>query len=637
MKNELSAKMWVQWLPWSIAESEECKMKKAVKNQPSIIGILVVILALAAVPIQAKVNYEIWENSSNDVMPDFSTLGQPTKSGTTDIFNFDALVLPGDAQENFVVRFTGYIKIATAGDYTFYTSSDDGSMLYIGDWKGSGPLTTVVNNDGLHGTQEASGTIHLDADRYGIMVTFFEKGGGDVLDVSYAGPGITKKIIPAEVLVNVASPIWKIQPYDQQVNVLTDATLQWQDPSADQQPVGMLYNVYFGTDPNIPLMPKVISAQKVNSYAPTMAFNTQYYWRVDILEPNLAVFAQGDIFTFKTAPKGPVILTQPAGQLIPAGQTATFTLDVLSAAGAPLSYAWFKPSDPGTILGTGQTFEIPNAQIADETFYACRVTNDFGTVTSNTVSLYIKRLVGYWPFDGNLTDTVAGNNGAGSAGFAGGIIGGGQAINFVSGSSPITVPTTAHTNTPWTISVWDKSDAAKAGAQWESIVCASDGLGTSGYEIFEFDRLDKYRYVLGFNIGGGYYYTPFSYDYPRDIWHLNTIVFNSETALTTWYIDGEVFAEFAGVQFTRFAGLYVGNSKDLTQPFIGLVDDLRLYNYPLSADEVAALYLAGKPGETICRGSIPYDLNNDCKVDIGDLALLVDAWLQCQLYPVCVE
>jgi hypothetical protein len=202
-------------------------MKKAVKNQPSIIGILVVILALAAVPIQAKVNYEIWENSSNDVMPDFSTLGQPTKSGTTDIFNFDALVLPGDAQEYFVVRFTGYIKIATAGQYTFYTKSDDGSMLYIGDWEGNGgPLTLVVNNDGLHGAQEASGTINLNPGLCGIMVTFFEKTGGDVLDVSYAGPGITKQIIPANVLV--APLISKIKPYNQQTNVLTDATLQWQ-------------------------------------------------------------------------------------------------------------------------------------------------------------------------------------------------------------------------------------------------------------------------------------------------------------------------------------------------------------------------------------------------------------------------
>jgi len=52
--------MWVQWLPWSIAESEECKMKKAVKNQPSIIGMALVILAMAAIPAQATVNYELW-------------------------------------------------------------------------------------------------------------------------------------------------------------------------------------------------------------------------------------------------------------------------------------------------------------------------------------------------------------------------------------------------------------------------------------------------------------------------------------------------------------------------------------------------------------------------------------------------
>jgi hypothetical protein len=107
--------------------------------------------------------------------------------------------------------------------------------------------------------------------------------------------------------------------------------------------------------------------------------------------------------------------------------------------------------------------------------------------------------------------------------------------------------------------------------------------------------------------------------------------------MTTWYIDGQEFSAFGGVNFTTFVGFYVGNSKDLAQPFTGLIDDLRLYNYPLSAVEAASLYLAGKPGETICLGSIPYDLNGDCKVDMGDLALLVDAWLQCQLWPTCVQ
>ncbi|MCK4960741.1 MAG: hypothetical protein KAT00_15115, partial [Planctomycetes bacterium] len=48
------------------------------------------------------------------------------------------------------LRFSGYISIDTAGVYTFYTSSDDGSKLYI-----NGAL--VVNNDGRHGTQERSG------------------------------------------------------------------------------------------------------------------------------------------------------------------------------------------------------------------------------------------------------------------------------------------------------------------------------------------------------------------------------------------------------------------------------------------------------------------------------------------------
>jgi hypothetical protein len=91
------------------------------------------------------------------------------------------------------VQFTGFIDVPTDGEYTFYTSSDDGSKLYIGS-------TEVVNNDGLHGPQERSGTIGLKAGKHALSVVFFEKTGGQVLTVSYAGPGITKTTVPASAL-----------------------------------------------------------------------------------------------------------------------------------------------------------------------------------------------------------------------------------------------------------------------------------------------------------------------------------------------------------------------------------------------------------------------------------------------------
>ena len=86
-----------------------------------------------------------------------------------------------DGGNDFGLHFQGYIEVTTAGDYDFFTTSDDGSDLYIDGVK-------VVDNDGLHGRREATGTINLAAGTYKIDVLFFENGGGDSLDVAYSGP-----------------------------------------------------------------------------------------------------------------------------------------------------------------------------------------------------------------------------------------------------------------------------------------------------------------------------------------------------------------------------------------------------------------------------------------------------------------
>jgi hypothetical protein len=100
--------------------------------------------------------------------------------------------------DNYIYVFIGYFKPPTAGTYTFYTSSDDGSAVWIGDPALSGSSTAgqaVVNNNfgGSQGNTKRSGTISLEADTYyPIRIMGTEGGGGDNLTFSWAGPSISE-------------------------------------------------------------------------------------------------------------------------------------------------------------------------------------------------------------------------------------------------------------------------------------------------------------------------------------------------------------------------------------------------------------------------------------------------------------
>jgi hypothetical protein len=62
-------------------------------------------------------------------------------------------------------------------------------------------------------------------------------------------------------------------------------------------------------------------------------------------------------------------------------------------------------------------------------------------------------------------------------------------------------------------------------------------------------------------------------------------------------------------------------------PYNGALDEVRLYNRPLSAEEVA--WLAGR---TLPFSTAP-DLNVDGTVNFGDYNVIADAWLDEMLWP----
>ena len=142
----------------------------------------------------AGLRYAYYETAGLSALPDFTKL-TPVASGTVGT----PALTPRQRDDNFAFRYTGYVTVPTDGTYTFYTTSDDGSRLFIGD-------QLVVDNDGLHGPQERSGTIGLRAGTHALTVTFFERDGGQALGVSYAGPGLSKQTLPAAAYSSLAGP-----------------------------------------------------------------------------------------------------------------------------------------------------------------------------------------------------------------------------------------------------------------------------------------------------------------------------------------------------------------------------------------------------------------------------------------------
>jgi hypothetical protein len=92
------------------------------------------------------------------------------------------------------------------------------------------------------------------------------------------------------------------------------------------------------------------------------------------------------------------------------------------------------------------------------------------------------------------------------------------------------------------------------------------------------------------------------------------------------YIDGKQDtgspSAYRGEIDTNTNNLFIGRYSGSTSPgaWDGLIDDVRIYDYALSADEIVELLCVDPPSG---------DLDHNCKVDFSDLAIFASNWLAC--------
>jgi hypothetical protein len=134
-----------------------------------------------------KYNYFEWEVIEGNIptLPEIEA-SNPDETGVTGVCNLDTR-----RRDNYIAySFTGYVYIPEDEVYTFYSESDDGSLLYINDQQ-------VVDNNGFHPMIEKYGQVALAQGYHKFKLLFFQGEGGKGLNVRYEGADLEKQIIPS--------------------------------------------------------------------------------------------------------------------------------------------------------------------------------------------------------------------------------------------------------------------------------------------------------------------------------------------------------------------------------------------------------------------------------------------------------
>jgi hypothetical protein len=128
---------------------------------------------------------------------------------------------------------------------------------------------------------------------------------------------------------------------------------------------------------------------------------------------------------------------------------------------------------------------------------------------------------------------------------------------------------------------------------------------------------------------------------PDNEWTYVTATLSGDTARI--YINGELVGTNEGVTVNPYEmGPTTQNWLGRSQwgagdgYFNGLIDELKIYNYALSTEQIAQDYLDVR-GDWICNqelNDLDFDYDNDCEIGIGDLAYIVEEWVvSYRIYP----
>lgn len=449
-----------------------------------------------------------------------------------------------------------------------------------------------------------------------------------------------------------------IAPADGASGVSTEPVLRWatvEDIWGNVNPNVAAHYLYVsagGEDPNVSLEATILADGPEASYDQLeLERDTRYFWRIEEAmddgaggftgpgDPNNIV---GGLWSFETIKSVPVIQQQPADVFVRVGDRAEISIAVATL--SPEHYQWYKLVDGGDDLAVGgdsPVLVIDPVSESDAGYYYCIVTNEAGAAgPSDAAELILKRMSAHWTLDagdfagGQYIDSAGGHHATTA----------GAAVTFVEGmdgtpNGAVVIDPNSWANAGvWNPAAQTNQFSVSMWMRWEGITgghhrpIAQRGVDWStaawGLQINQNTPNIEFR---SYSAGG-----PQGALTATDFGRWQHVCATFDGVIGAMYIDGRL-VQSRSVNLTPAADspLIIGaGASDGNLRFNGVLDDIRIYNYALSAEEAADIWYEVTE-EPVCLNppDRAYDRNGDCVVDLADFAVFALHWLECGWYP----
>ncbi|SHK80604.1 PA14 domain-containing protein [Marinobacter antarcticus] len=125
-----------------------------------------------------------------------------------EVLEITSLDSPRNRGDNFGALVRGYIEPPLDGDYRFYITGDDETLLFLsssersdnGELVASVPGWTKVGEFNKYSSQSSDLRTLESGQRYYFEIRFKEGGGNDHFTVAWEGPGFARSVVPSSAL-----------------------------------------------------------------------------------------------------------------------------------------------------------------------------------------------------------------------------------------------------------------------------------------------------------------------------------------------------------------------------------------------------------------------------------------------------